>query len=86
MASALFDSAIASGGWYHPPKISETTGPMTMKFLPDVKLNKEARNQNFFCKLQTKIPKSPIFRNATSRHANLTKFCRIVTIDVRNKP
>ena len=29
----------------HTPKISETAGPMTMKFLPDVKLNKEARNQ-----------------------------------------
>ena len=38
------------------------------------------------CKLQTKIPKNPIFRNATSRHANFMKFCRIVTIDVRNKP
>ena len=48
--------------------------------------------RNFFditwlvCKLQTKIPKNPIFRNATSRNANFTKFCRIVTIDVRNKP
>ena len=38
------------------------------------------------CKLQTKFPKTPIFGNATSRHANCTKFCRIVTIDVRNKP
>ena len=28
-----------------PPKISETTGGMTMKFLPDVKLGKEAQNQ-----------------------------------------
>ena len=37
------------------------------------------------CKLQTKIPKDPIFGNATSRHANLTKFCRIVAIDVRNE-
>ena len=34
------------------------------------------------CKLQTKIPKISISRNATSRHANFTKFCRIVTIDV----
>ena len=38
------------------------------------------------CKLQTKIPKNPIFRNETSRHTNFTKFCRIVTIDVRNEP
>ena len=29
-----------------PPKISETTGCMTMKVLPDVKLNAEARKQN----------------------------------------
>ena len=34
------------GGWYHPPpKISENTERMTLKFLPDVKLGKEARNQ-----------------------------------------
>ena len=71
-------------------KISETTERMTMKFLPDVKLSKEARNQIFFditrlvYKLQTKIPKIPIFRNATSRHANFTKLCRIVNIDIRN--
>ena len=45
MASALFDSAIASGwgGTTPPPKISKTTGPMTMKFLADVKLSEEAR-------------------------------------------
>ena len=36
--------------------------------------------------LQTKIPEIPIFGNATSRHANLTKFCRNINIDVRNKP
>ena len=44
---------------------------MTMKYLPDVKLSEEARNQNFYditwlvCKLQTKIPKKTIFRDAT---------------------
>ena len=75
-----------------PPKISETTGPMTMKLLPDVKLNEEARNQKkiditwLVCKLQSEIPNNPIFRDATSRHANFTKFYRIVTTDVRNKP
>ena len=64
-----------------------------MKFLPDVGIHNEARNQKKkfeitgpVCKLQTKIPKIPIFRNATSRRANFMKFCRIVTIDVRNKP
>ena len=37
------------GGTTPPPKISETTGCMIMKFLPDVKLSGEARNQkNFF--------------------------------------
>ena len=38
------------------------------------------------CKVQTKILKNPIIGNATSRHAKCTKFCRIVTIDVRNEP
>ena len=59
---------------------------MTMKFLPDVGVYKEARNQKKIfditggvCNLQTKIPKNPIFGNATSRHANFTKFCRIIT-------
>ena len=36
MASAFSDTLMASGGWFHPPKISETTKGMTMKFLPDV--------------------------------------------------
>ena len=38
-------TGILGEGWYHPPKISETTGPMTMKFLPHVKLSEEAQNQ-----------------------------------------
>ena len=46
MASAFSDSLMASGGWFHPPpKISGTTKGMTMKFLPDVGIHKEARNQ-----------------------------------------
>ena len=50
IASALFDSVIASGGGgtTPPPKISVTTERMTMKFLPDVKLSEEARNQKKF--------------------------------------
>ena len=37
MASAFSDSLMASvGGFSTPPKISETTKGMTMKFLPDV--------------------------------------------------
>ena len=48
VASALLDSLIASGGGITPPKISETTGRITMEFLPDVKLSEEARNQKFF--------------------------------------
>ena len=62
---------------------------MTIKFLPDVGICKKARNQKIFdisgCKLQTKIPKIPIFENATSSHANLTKFCMVIHIDVRKK-
>ena len=92
MAYAFSDSLMASGGWFQPPNISGTIKGMTMKFLPDVGIRKEARNQKKIditgpvCKLQTKIPKIPIFGNATSRHANLTKFCRNINIDVRNKP
>ena len=65
---------------------------MTMKFLSHSGTYKEAQNQRNFdisdlvYELQTKTPKTPIFRNATSRHANFMKFCKIVTIDVRNKP
>ena len=35
------------GGWFEkppPPKISETNGRMTMKFLPGVKYHREAKN------------------------------------------
>ena len=48
MASAFFDSLMASVGGVGgsiPPKISGTTNGMAMKFLPDVGIHKEARNQ-----------------------------------------
>ena len=46
MASAFSDSLMASGGVVPPPpKISGTTYRMTMKFLPDVGIDKETRNQ-----------------------------------------
>ena len=93
MASAFSGSLMASGGGTTPPEISGTTKGMTMNFLPNVDIHKEARNKkNVFdmsglvCALQTKIPKTSIFGNATSRHAHFTKFCRIVIIDVRNEP
>ena len=83
MASAFSDSLGV---------ISGTTKGMTIKFLPDVGIHKEAGNQKNFgditgpvCNLQTKILKNLIFGNATSRHPNFTKFCRIVTIDVRDE-
>ena len=38
------------GVWYHPPKILETTERMTLKFLPDVNYNEEARNLKFCVK------------------------------------
>ena len=46
MVKHLFDSAPTFGGGVPPPppKISETTRPMTMKFLPDIKLGEEAHN------------------------------------------
>ena len=43
MASAFSDSLMASGGGSTPPEISGTTKGMTMKFLPDVGIHKEAR-------------------------------------------
>ena len=80
---------MASGGAV-PPEISVTTKSMTMKFVPDVGIYKEARNLKKYmditvsvCKLQTKLQ---IFGSATSRHASFIKFRRIVHIDVRNKP
>ena len=48
MASAFSDSLMASGRGVHPPEISGTTKGMTMKFLPDVGVYKEARNQKKF--------------------------------------
>ena len=79
MASAFSDSLMVSGG-------------ITMKFLPDFGTHMEAHNQKkifdvpgLVCTLQTEIPKIPFFGNATSKHANFTKFSRIVTIDVRNR-
>ena len=67
MASAFSDSTMASGGWFDPLEISGTTKGMTMKFLPDVGIYKEARQQKLFdnsglvFKLQTKVPKIPIY-------------------------
>ena len=64
---------------------------MTMKFLSHSGTYKEAQNQRNFdisdlvYELQTKTPKTPIFLNATSRHAKFTKLCRIVHIDIRKK-
>ena len=79
MVSVLFDSLLASRGQYHPLQILETTGRMTMKFLTDVKLNQEAGNQKTFVNYR-QILKNPIFRNATSNHANFTKFCRTINL------
>ena len=47
IASAFSDSLKASGegGGSTPPEISGTTKGMTMKFLPDVGIYKEAQNQ-----------------------------------------
>ena len=93
MASAFSNDLMASGGgggWFQSREILGTTKGMTMKFIPDVGIHKEAQNKKKFdktgrvCKLRTKIPKIPIFGNAASRHANFATFYRIVIIDVRN--
>ena len=44
MTSALLDSLLTSGEMKPPPKISETTESMTMKFLPDAKSHGDSRN------------------------------------------
>ena len=91
MVSAFSDSLIAPGGVKTPPEISKTEKDMTIKFSLDFVTYMEVQNQQKFdidgpvCKLQTKILKEPIFGNASSRHANFTRFCRTITIDVRNK-
>ena len=66
---------------------------MTMKYLPLAGTHMEAQNQKknltylaWSVNYGPKALKIPIFENTTSRHANFTKVCRIVTIDVKNKP
>ena len=79
---------MAPGGVPIPPKISGTTKGMTMKYM----LVSIRRHKIIFfditgpvCKLQNEITKIPIFGNATSRHANFTKFFKIINIEIRNK-
>ena len=48
MAPAFSDSLIASRVVGGPPEILATTKGMTMKFLPDVSIHWEARNQKKF--------------------------------------
>ena len=93
MASAFSDSLMASGGVVPPPlRSQELQKVWPWNFYQMLVFIRRHEIKKFFditgpvCKLQTKIPKIPIFGNATSRHANLTKFCRNINIDVRNKP
>ena len=94
MASAFSDSLMASrGGGSTPPwalrnykRYDHEIFTRCCYSLGGPKSKKIFDITGPVCKLQTKIPKIPIFGNATSRHANLTKFCRNINIDVRNKP
>ena len=52
MASSFSDSLMASAGVEAPLKIPKSTKGMTMKFLPDVVIQKEA------CKVQNKFRKT----------------------------
>ena len=92
MASAFSDSLMASGK--HPSLRSRYDRGMKVwlwnfyHLLVSIwrhKIKKEFDISGLICKLRTKIPKIPIFGNATSKHAYFTKFCRIVHI-VRNDP
>ena len=78
-------------GWKHPIRSRELQKIWLWnlyQMLVSIRRHKikKIKITGLICKVQTKIPKNPIFRNATSRHANFTKFCKIVTIDLRNKP
>ena len=61
-------SEILGGGGTTPPEISETTENMTMKFLPDVKLSEEARNQ----KKQDKYTMDPALLNLSQQFCQST--------------
>ena len=45
MSSVFSDSLIASGGWFHSPEIARTIKGITMKFLLDVGIYKEASHE-----------------------------------------
>ena len=69
----------------NPHKNSETTERMTMRFLPDVKLSKEAWKLYMTCLVLICRPKRKNdFWKAPYRHANFTKKCRIINISVGN--
>ena len=85
----LFGQLNGIWGAENPPKITKAKKGMTMNFLQDVDTHIRPKTIFFIltgpiCKLQTKIMKTPIFGNATARHANITKFCRIINIDIGN--
>ena len=95
MVSAFSDSLMGSGGrgvetppWDFKTYRKYEYEIFTRCWYPygGTKSKKQIDISDLVCRLQTKIPKIPIFGNATSRHANLTKFCRNINIDVRNKP
>ena len=74
MISAFSDSLMASG-------ISGSTKDMTMKFLPDVGIDKEKQNQNYFLtwlvrfvNYRAKSRKTRFLRNATSFLGMLTSW------------
>ena len=46
--------------------------------------NKKAEITGLICKSQTKVRENLVLGNVSSRHGNLTKFCRITNIDFKN--
>ena len=80
MVSAFSDSLMASGGWFHhPPRSQELQKLWPWNFyhmLVSIRRYeiKKAFDKSDKCKLQTKVLKLPIFKNAISRHATLPNF------------
>ena len=62
---------------------------MTIRFLADIGIDREAHNEIFFWhkrsdqQIKDQNSEKPDFGNVTFRHANVTKFCSTIDIDVK---
>ena len=79
-------------GKHQSPKIFGTTKSIDINFLQMLvfirrnAIKKFGLHKFLGYKLHTKVLKIPISGNATSGHANFTKFCRSISIDIKIDP